>query len=422
MALSKALNEALTQVGSGTPMGDMMRRYWQPVAATAELDDHATKEVTILGEDLVLYKDRSGNLGLIDRFCPHRRVNMAYGIPETDGLRCPYHGWKFNDKGQCTEQPFEDTVRPEGRFKEKCGIAGYPVQEMGGLIFAYLGPAPTPYLPRWEPLEWENAVRDIAISVLPCNWLQCQENSLDPVHVEWLHAYYGMWLQSQRQELLSRALAEQHHMDIGFDVFEHGIIKRRVLKGYTQEDDDWKYGHPILFPNILLVGNQMNSTLQFRVPMDDTHTYHISYYAWQPAPGSEVPRRQERVPYRYVPLKDDQGGYVTNVLFNQDYMAWMTQGEIADRTLEKLGESDRGIILFRKMLQEQMAIAEDGGDPMNVFRSEEAARNVHIGIEQVKFGDKKLFARYFPGEAGYSTDAELVDEVLATWDKVLTEV
>jgi 5,5'-dehydrodivanillate O-demethylase len=313
-------------------------------------------------------------------------------------------------------------VRPEGRFKEKCGIAGYPVQEMSGLIFAYLGPAPVPYLPRWEPLEWENAVRDIAITVLPCNWLQCQENSLDPVYVEWLHAYYGMWLQSQRQELLSRALAEQHHMDIGFDVFEHGIIKRRVLKGYTQEDDDWKYGHPILFLNILLVGNQMNSTLQFRVPMDDTHTYHISYYAWQSAPGSEMPRRQERVPYRYVPLKDDQGGYVTNVLFNQDYMAWMTQGEIADRTLEKLGESDKGIILFRKMLQEQMAIAEDGGDPMNVFRSEEAARNVRIGIEQVKFGDKKLFARYFPGEAGYSTDAELVDEVLATWDKVLTEV
>ncbi|PZC48736.1 MAG: 5,5'-dehydrodivanillate O-demethylase [Chloroflexi bacterium] len=87
MALAKALNEALTQVGSGTPMGDLMRRYWQPVAATAELDDHATKEVTILRENLVLYKDRSGNLGLIDRFCPHRRVNMAYGIPETDGLR-----------------------------------------------------------------------------------------------------------------------------------------------------------------------------------------------------------------------------------------------------------------------------------------------------------------------------------------------
>ena len=116
--LSVKENEALTQVGPGTPMGELMRRYWHPVAVTVELADKPTKEVRILGEDLVLYKDLSGNLGLIDRYCSHRRVNLSYGIPEENGLRCMYHGWLFDAQGHCIEQPFEQTVRPEGRFHE----------------------------------------------------------------------------------------------------------------------------------------------------------------------------------------------------------------------------------------------------------------------------------------------------------------
>ena len=171
--LSVQANQELTQVSQGTPMGVLMRRYWHPVAATAELDERPTKPVRLLGEDLVLYRDKSGTLGLIDRFCPHRRVDLSYGIPEEHGLRCMYHGWMMDETGQCIEQPFEETVHPDGRFKEKVKIAGYPVQELGGLIFAYLGPQPTPLLPRWEQLTWDNAVREVCISELPCNWLQC---------------------------------------------------------------------------------------------------------------------------------------------------------------------------------------------------------------------------------------------------------
>ena len=174
--LSEQANRELTQVGSGTPMGELMRRYWHPVAATAELDERPTKPVRLLGEDLVLYKDTSGTLGLIDRYCPHRRVDLSYGIPEARGLRCMYHGWMMDETGQCIEQPFEETVHPDGRFKEKVRVAGYPVEELGGLVFAYLGPAPVPLLPRWEQLTWDNAVREICIAELPCNWLQCQEN------------------------------------------------------------------------------------------------------------------------------------------------------------------------------------------------------------------------------------------------------
>ena len=194
--LSAELNDELTQVSAGTPMGELMRRYWHPVAATMELEERPTKAVRLLGEDLVLYKDRSDTYGLIDRLCPHRRVDLTYGIPEEHGLRCMYHGWMYDETGQCIEQPFEETVHPDGRFKEKVKIAGYPVEELGGLLFAYMGPHPAPLLPRWEQLLYDDAVRDIAISQLPCNWLQCQENSLDAVHSEWLHFYFGNYVRT----------------------------------------------------------------------------------------------------------------------------------------------------------------------------------------------------------------------------------
>ena len=134
-------NDLLTQVGPGTRMGALQRRYWHPIAAAEEMADQWTKRVRLLGEDLVLYKDRTGKLGLIEEQCPHRRASMAYGIPEADGIRCPYHGWKFDGSGTCLDQPNE----PEGsNFKDKVKMAGYPVQEMAGLIFAYLGPLPAP--------------------------------------------------------------------------------------------------------------------------------------------------------------------------------------------------------------------------------------------------------------------------------------
>ena len=117
MMLSTAENERLTRVGPGTPMGELMRRYWQPIAVTAELNAKPTRPVRILGEDLVLYRDKSGTLGLIERFCPHRRVDLSYGIPEEHGLRCMYHGWMMDETGQCIEQPFEETVHPDGQLQ-----------------------------------------------------------------------------------------------------------------------------------------------------------------------------------------------------------------------------------------------------------------------------------------------------------------
>ena len=419
--LTQQENERLTRVSPGTPMGELMRRYWHPIAATAELDEAPTKAIRILCEDLVLYRNTSGGYGLVGSRCAHRRALLTFGVPEADGLRCMYHGWKYNAEGRCTEQPFEETANPDSRFKDKVRIAGYPVQELGGLLWTYLGPDPAPVLPRWEPLVQDNCVRDIALADLPCNWLQCQENSVDPVHVEWLHTYFGRWMQQRKNgdpdagsSIGGQRMRPMSHRKIGFDVFEHGIIKRRVLEGFTEEDEDWAVGHPMLFPNALLVGNEMQATMQWRVPADDTHTNHFSYYVFRAAPGTQAPP-QASVPYRNVPIQDERGQYLVDLTFNQDYMAWINQGEIFERDQERLGESDAGVILFRKLLNQQIESMLDGGEPMNVFRHHEDA--IKLPMERVKFGDK-TYLDYSPAEAGASSAIADINRVLATWANV----
>src|SRR5438105_1869434 len=131
--LSKEENETLTRVGPGTPMGELLRRYWHPVCAVDELDNSIfrTKEVKVLGEELVVYRDRSGTLGVVDKYCVHRRTSMAYAVVEQDGIRCQYHGWKYDNTGRCVEQPFEETTHPEAHFKDRCSIKAYKVQELG---------------------------------------------------------------------------------------------------------------------------------------------------------------------------------------------------------------------------------------------------------------------------------------------------
>ena len=371
--LSAAANDRLTKVGPGTPMGELMRRYWHPVAAAVQLDDKPTMPVRLLGEDLVLYKDKSGTYGLIDRFCPHRRVDLSYGIPEEHGLRCMYHGWMMDETGQCIEQPFEETVHPDGRFKEKVKVAGYPVQELGGLLWGYLGPQPAPLLPRWDLFVWDGVLKDIGTCLLPCNWLQCMENSLDPVHLEWLHVYWGNY--QLKEAGFKNELPTTVHTKIKFDAFEHGIIKRRTYTNTTEDDPEWKVGHPIVFPNWLRVG----TGFQMRVPVDDTHTMHVHYNIYAPPPGVTAPP-QDVIPHYEVPLQTEDGRFPIDFTIGQDQMAWVTQGPIAKRPLEKLGESDRGIILYRKMLMDEMDKVENGQEPINVFR--DPARNDIIELFQ----------------------------------------
>ena len=260
--LSEARNRLLTEVGPGTQMGALLRRYWQPIAAVSELADGATKPVRLLGEDLVLYKDLSGCYGLLDRHCPHRSADLSYGIVEVCGLRCSYHGWRFDETGTCREQPFEDIDAPEVRFRDRIRIQAYRVQAKAGLIWAYLGPDPAPLLPNWEPFTWANGFVQIVFSVVPCNWFQCQENSIDPVHFEWMHDNWGRRLEGHDGAYSPR------HLKLAFDEFEYGLVYRRVREDSDETSPLWTVGRVCLWPNALFTGNHF----EWRVPIDDTST------------------------------------------------------------------------------------------------------------------------------------------------------
>src|SRR5579871_841185 len=378
-------NERLTRVGPGTPMGELLRRYWHPVAASSQLPAGKTKPVRLLGEDLVLYRDRAGTLGLVGERCPHRRAGMVFGIPEATGLRCAYHGWLFNEAGRCLEQPFEATANPDSTFKDRITITAYPVQELGGLIFAYLGPQPAPLVPRWD-LYVMDAPKEIGWAVIPCNWLQISENSLDPVHVEWLHQYFSNYVM-EHLERPQHIREPVHHQRIAFDEFAYGIIKRRLCDEDTEEVAEWAVGHPHVFPNILKSGSTRHHVFQIRVPTDDTHTTYI-WYSAHPTLNGAIPA-VPGTPFYQVPVAGlaASGELQWDLLDNnsgQDMVMWYTQGEITDRDQEHLGVSDTGVLLFRKQLEENIRCVERGEDPMNVFRDPASNQCLELPVEEVK--------------------------------------
>jgi 5,5'-dehydrodivanillate O-demethylase len=382
--LSQEENNQLTQVGRGTPMGELWRRYWLPIAASSELIAKPTKAVRLLGEDLVLYRDKQGRPGLIGPQCAHRRMSMLLGIPDNDGLRCPYHGWLYGKDGKCLEQPYETAEDPTSSFKDRIRMLAYPVQELGGLLFAYLGPEPAPLIPRWELFVRDGVLRDIGAAVIPCNWLQIMENSLDPVHVEWLHQHFFNYVQERlgRTDFKGKPVS---HKKINFKEFEYGIVKTRMLDGQTEDSEDWRVGHPVLFPNILLSGSTQRPTFQIRVPLDDTHTLHLWYTCY----ARDDAKPQDVIPFYNVPVPgvDATGEPDWSLLDNnsgEDMIAWVTQGEVADRTLEALGLSDKGIILYRKQLKEQMEKVQAGQDPMNVFRDPAINQSIKLRLEEAK--------------------------------------
>lgn len=362
MATTQEQNERLTQIGPGTFMGNLLRAYWQPVGVTLELEKNPVKAVRVLGEDLTLYRDLSGNYGLVGRRCLHRGVSLDRGVPEACGLRCPYHGWVYDATGQCTEQPFEDRVNPEARYKDRIKIAGYPVQELGGMIFAYMGKLPAPLLPRWDLMVEPDLDRDVNVFPIPCNWLQCMDNSVDPVHFEFLHGVFGNYELAKQGK--PPAMFPASHVKIAFDVYRFGIMKRRLLEGESEDSDDWTTGHPMIFPLILAQGSQGAATLQFRLPVDDTHTIQTFYRTKKRAPG-DTPK-----PFTMTTKSlFDSGETVPGDLIpNQDFIAWVSQGPISDRTQEHLTAGDTGVILFHKLLIENAQKVERGEDPMGTIR------------------------------------------------------
>lgn len=380
--LTAEQNERLTRVGPATPMGRLLRHYWHPIAAQAELDDIPVKAVRMMGEDLVLFRDGSGNQGLIQRRCPHRGFDLSYGISQPEGLRCMYHGWRFDAQGRCLERPFEDQRCASNPVRSR----HYPVRTLSGLIWAYLGPEPAPLLPNWEPFGWENGFRHVFFSEIPCNWFQCQENSIDPVHFEWLHLNWLRHLHAPEEPPAAR------HQKLCFEEFDYGFRYGRLVEGQSEQDEAWTIGRVCLWPNGLYTGLNFS----WRVPIDDERTLAVDW-VFAPVPLERVPFHQPRIPYSWVPIQDEQGNWVVSDVVHQDLTALVAQGTIADRTCEHLGASDEGIILLRKRFFQQLEALDQGQPLKGLIHDPEENRSVVLPM----MGRDYLLAHRPRPQSGY---------------------
>jgi len=357
-------NDLLSRVGPGTPAGELLRRYWHPVAIAADLTpDSPTKFVRILGEDLVLFKTTKGEVGLLNDRCSHRGVSLSYGRVEERGIACAYHGWLYDTKGNCLETPAEPA---DSNFCRTVKHKAYPVQKLAGLYWAYLGPEPVPVMPKydvWARTDGWHWLR--ALPQLDCNWLQAMENSVDTAHLHILHQ--ELVTDGFKVESTTRGTIDNLEK---FEVeeFLYGLIKRRVFKDGKIEE------HPLLFPTVL---RQANRT-QIRVPIDDTHTWIVYVHF---VPDSAEPRaNKDEVPVNYrKPFKDPPDArhpftkHRLDEVDAQDFMAWETQGPIVDRTRERLAASDRGVVMYRQMLRREIDKVARNLDPMNVMRDPDHA-------------------------------------------------
>lgn len=363
--LSEDKNEQLTRVGPGTPMGEVLRRHWHPIAGVDEMERQSIKPVRLMGEDLVLFKDLSGHYGLTDRHCAHRRADLSYGFVEANGIRCNYHGWQFDAGGQCVAAPFEDQVDPQGRLRQKVKLKAYPVQAKAGLLWAYMGPLPAPELPDWEPFHWKNGFVQAVFADVPCNWLQTQENSIDPVHFEWMHANWSRRLRGHTGGYAPT------HLQLAFEEFEHGFLYKRISEDTDEKHPLWTIGRVCLWPNGFFLGDHF----EWRVPVDDENTLSVTW-SFIRVPREAEPFVQTSIPTWQAPVRDAQGRWITSHVINQDIVAWAGQGRIADRSRENLGASDRGIAMVRRQLFNDIEAVQAGRDPKGVLR--DPARNQRV--------------------------------------------
>jgi 5,5'-dehydrodivanillate O-demethylase len=369
--ITAELNKRMTETVPGSPMGELLRRYWWPIAAIEDLKKEPVMPVRLLSEDLTLFQDTKGNIGLIGDRCAHRAISLAYGIPQDNGLRCAYHGWTYNTAGKVVDMPFEPACLP-------LKVKSYATEVLGGLVWAYLGPQETrPLLPRFELFCREDWDRSVLFRHLPCNWVQCNDNSMDPVHFEHLHGYFGDWW--NRKHNIGKPVRTARHLKIDFDIFEHGIYKRRLVEGEPEDADDWTVGHPFIFPHTLCQGVGDSYGYQIRVPMDDENTMHVRYRG---APMKDGKEPTDIVPVIHGALNYDEFGRVEwPDVSMQDEAAWVGQGPLSDRTKEHLATSDKGVILYHNLLIENMEKVARGEDPMNTVR-DAAYNHPYIHMER----------------------------------------
>jgi 5,5'-dehydrodivanillate O-demethylase oxygenase subunit len=364
--------ELLSQCAPTTPMGRLLRRFWQPVALSDRIERGTAAAVRILGEDLTLYRGASGRAYLVAGRCAHRCTVLHTGWVEDEQIRCMYHGWRYDGTGQCTDMPAETPARAQ-----RVRIASYPVHEYAGLVFAWLGEAPAPAfdLPRKPFLEDPARFRFARVQHWDCNWFQQVENSLDAVHVSFVHVWGRM---SRFGEEITTAIPKLAYAETGA-----GIRQTATRSKSNQRISDWT------FPNnnhIVAPGPQKGDpwvdTAVWAVPMDDENTLRFTVTAI-PSSDPELCQRiaQDRDP-DYDPVAHaalmfgahklpDTG--TAQIIASQDYVAIRGQGRIVRRQDEWLGSSDAGITLLRRIFQRELDAIRAGRATKDWARLAEAA-------------------------------------------------
>ena len=396
--LSQQENELLTRTGPGTPGGNLLRRYWQPVALTEQLPANgAPLPVRIMSEDLVLFRDDQGEIGLLGLHCSHRRADLSYGRVERGGLRCLYHGWLFDRHGNCLEQPCEP---PGKRFCEKVHHPAYPCQERSGIIFAYLGPGEPPLFPAYEPFLAPPGHVLVTKIFHECNYFQANEGNLDPSHVSYLHRQANVPENLKRPVegsggKLPLALYEADMApEIDAEETDYGV---RIIS--TRNVDDGRTFFRVtnfIMPNKATIPGPMSGdgyNLYWHVPIDDTHhwRYDIVFRRSAPMEEKDIQRNQEildELDPDYRPKRNKGNRYMQDResmktwsfsgmgrIFNvQDTAIVEGSGPIVDRAKEFLGPSDRAIIAARRQILRAIRDVEVGREAPHVLRSAEKNR------------------------------------------------
>jgi phenylpropionate dioxygenase-like ring-hydroxylating dioxygenase large terminal subunit len=350
----------LTRVGPGTPCGEYLRRFWQPVAKSAELGD-VPRRIRIMGEDLVVFRDRGGRVGLLQPHCAHRGASLEFGVISERGIRCCYHGWLYDVDGTLLEAPAESA---ESMLKHRVSQGAYPVHEFGGLVFAYMGPPEKrPEFPMYDTFQLSDyQLLPGPKFTLPCNWLQVKENCMDPVHGAFLHAIVSGVQFTAAWGVLPELEFRESPVGLVY------IASRRV------EDRIWVRVADFMAPNIHQFAPDWDDAKKVKifdrpmitrwaVPIDDTNTMNIDFAHYHES--WTVPLEQVVNP---AFGQTDDRPFEERQRRPGDYDAQMSQRPIAVHALEHLATSDRGVVMLRRMLRNGIRAVQRGQDPFGILR------------------------------------------------------
>ena len=432
--ISAEQNDFMTRVGRGTPAGTLLRKYWQPVALSEELrGPRPLKPVQLMGQHFVLFRDETGRLGLLDRDCPHRGADLAYGRLENGGLRCAFHGWLFDASGQCLETPAE----PAGsKLCTRIRQGAYPVVEKSGIVFAYIGEGEPPAFPDFDCFVAPDSHTFAFKGLWECNWLQALEVGMDPAHASFLHRFYededtaesyGKQFRGASADsdmAITQVLREYDRPEIRAEAAPYGM-RLTTLRTLSPEQTHVRVTN-VVFPQAFVIPMSTEMTIsQWHVPVDDHSCYWYAIFTSFTGPVDKEQMRAQRLKTIDLPdytsrkNKRNQYGYSAEEQRTKTYTgmgedinvhdqwACESMGSIQDRTREHLGTTDKGIMLYRRQLVKAIEAAQAGeAVPMHPTAEEAGSFTGPPSIDGVAAADKT---------DSYCLDADLARRQGSDW-------